>query len=106
MPTEKAGDTMDTEHVVLSHFKYLDEVNRFLEDAGPEPKLTSPKDCLLGQWLSNHPDPELEELHNRFHLLVEEAVRKKKLGGQSAELKSLVDEAYSLFAKIEYKLLK
>jgi len=96
---------MEIEQVVLAHFQYIERVAQFLEGSGPEPELTSPEECALGQWLKEHPNPALAEPHARFHAILAEAVAKKKAGA-GAEAKALLDQAYTLYSQLEHALFQ
>lgn len=96
---------MEIEQVVLAHFQYIERVAQFLEGSGPEPELTSPEACPLGEWLKAHPNPALVEPHARFHQTLADAVAKKKAGAE-AEAKALLDQAYTLYSQIEYALFQ
>jgi len=96
---------MEIEQVVLSHFQYIEKVAAFLEGSGPEPELTSPEACPMGQWLKEHPNPKMAEPHERFHQILAEAVEKKKQG-QEAEAKALLDQAYTLYSQLEHALFE
>ncbi len=96
---------MEIEQVVLSHFQYIERVAQFLEGSGPEPELTSPEECVMGQWLKEHPNPGMVEPHARFHQVLAEAVAKKKAGA-GGEAKALLDRAYTLYSQLEHALFQ
>ncbi len=96
---------MEIEQVVFAHFQYIERVARFLEGSGPEPELSSPEECTMGQWLKEHPNPALAEPHARFHQVLAEAVAKKKAGAE-AEAQALLDQAYTLYSQIEHALFQ
>jgi hypothetical protein len=96
---------MEIEQVVLAHFRYIERVAQFLEGSGPEPELTSPEACALGQWLKEHPNPKLVEPHARFHQALADAVAKKKAGAEG-EARALLDRAYTLYSQIEHALFQ
>ncbi len=94
---------MEIEQVVLSHFQYIERVAKFLEGTGPEPELTSPEACMLGQWLKENPNPKLIEPHAKFHRILAEAVGVRKQG-DDAKAHDLIEQAYTLYSQLEHAL--
>ncbi len=94
---------MIIEQVVLAHFQYIERVAAFLEGSGPEPELSSPEACTMGEWLKEHPNPEMAEPHARFHEILARAVEAKKAGRED-EARSLLDQAYPLYSQLERML--
>jgi len=104
---------MEVEKAILAHLQYLENVQRFL-DGGPYPPLTAPTDCVLGRWIEEEGRVrygqevwfgELVQLHKAFHGITEEAVKAQERGNLT-EATHKIEEAYRLFGRIEYLLLR
>jgi len=96
---------MEIEQVVLSHFQQIERVAAFLEGSGPEPELEPADACPMGQWLKEHPNPKMDEPHQRFHEILAEAVALKK-AGKDDEAKARLDQAYTLYSQLEHALFQ
>lgn len=101
-----SGEDLTVEQVALAHFKYLTGVEDYCHGSREEPPGSSPEEYDFGRWLKQRRargeevPQELVEAHLRFHEITSKA---RELKG-TPEGERCLDEAYSLFARIEHLL--